>query len=67
MARMGDFRGALQFFENAVQLWPDESAYQSMLGWALYKKNPSEPEWAREHLGKALEMAYCRPRTPAQP
>jgi curved DNA-binding protein CbpA len=56
LVRMGDFRGALQFLDNAVQLWPDESNYQSTLGWALYKKTPAEPERAREHLEKALEL-----------
>ena len=56
LVRMGDFRGALQFLENAVQLWPEESNYQSTLGWALYKKTPPEAERAKEHLEKALEL-----------
>ena len=57
LVRMGDFRGALQFLENAVELWPEESAYQSTLGWSLYKKNPSEPLRAREHLEMAVGLA----------
>jgi tetratricopeptide (TPR) repeat protein len=56
LVRMGDFRGALQFLENAVQLWPQESNYQSTLAWALYKKTPTEPERAKEHLEMALEL-----------
>ena len=57
LVRMGDFRGALQYLENAVELWPDETAYQSLLGWSLYKKNPSEPERAKEHLAAAVALA----------
>lgn len=57
LVKMGDFRGALQFLQNAVDVWPEEAEYQSTLGWALYKKAPSEPERAREHLERALPMA----------
>jgi tetratricopeptide (TPR) repeat protein len=53
---MGDFRGALEYLKNAVEIWPEENAYQSDLGWAYYKKSPSEPEPARLHLEHALEL-----------
>ena len=54
--RVGNFRGALEFLEPAVELWPDEAAYQAALGWALYKKAPPESDRAREHLERALEL-----------
>lgn len=56
LLKMGDFRGALEYLQNAVQVWPDEVAYQSDLGWVYYKKQPQELEPARKHLGKALEL-----------
>jgi curved DNA-binding protein CbpA len=58
LIKAGNFRGALDFAEPAVELWPEECAYQSALGWVLYKKTPSEPERAREHLERA---ARCDP------
>lgn len=56
LLRQGNFRGALEFLETAAELWPDDAAYQSALGWALYKKLPSEPERAREHLERAASL-----------
>ncbi len=56
LVRMGDFRGALEYLQNAVRLFPDECVYQSDLAWAYYKKAPSEPKLAKEHLQRALEL-----------
>lgn len=56
LLNMGDFRGALGYLKNAVDLFPDETVYQSDLGWAYYKKNPPEPELAMEHLERALAL-----------
>jgi tetratricopeptide (TPR) repeat protein len=56
MLRAGNFQGALEFLQGAVQLWPEESAYQSALGWALYKKRPSDPQTARPHLERAIAI-----------
>jgi len=56
LLHQGNFRGALQFLEPAVELWPAEAAYQAALGWALYKKSPSEPQRARRHLERAVEI-----------
>lgn len=56
LMRVGNFRGALEFLEPAVELWPEEAAYQAALGWALYKKTPPEPDRAREHLERAFEI-----------
>jgi curved DNA-binding protein CbpA len=56
LVRQGNFRGALDYLRSAVDLWPEECAYQSALGWTLYKKAPSEPEAAREHLERAARL-----------
>lgn len=56
LLRQGNFRGALEFLAPCVELWPEECAYQSGLGWALYKKSPAEPERAREHLERAARL-----------
>ncbi|MCG8589093.1 MAG: DnaJ domain-containing protein [Proteobacteria bacterium] len=56
LVRMGNFKGAIEFLDSAVQLWPDEAAYQATLGWALFRKAPKEPELAREHLERAVEL-----------
>jgi len=56
LMRQGNFRGAFEFLKPAVDLWPDECAYQSALGWTYYKKMPSEAQAAREHLERALAI-----------
>jgi curved DNA-binding protein CbpA len=57
LLRSGNFAGALEFLRPAVELWPDESDYCSALGWALYRKLPSEPVLAREQLERAIELS----------
>ena len=57
LLRSGNFAGALEFLRPAVELWPDESDYCSALGWALYRKLPSEPVLAREQLERAVELS----------
>lgn len=57
LVRMGNFQGALAYLEPAVELWPDEPAYQSALGWALYKQPRTNAERAREHLEIAASLA----------
>jgi tetratricopeptide (TPR) repeat protein len=56
LVRMGDFKQALEYLQPAVDLWPEECEYQSTLGWALYKKSPSDLVAARTHLEKALSL-----------
>ena len=56
MMRAGNWSGAYEFLRPAVQLWPDECAYQSALGWTLYKKLPSDPSAARTHLEAAVAL-----------
>lgn len=57
LLRSGNFARAIEFLRPAVELWPDESDYCSALGWALYRKLPSEPLLAREHLERAVELS----------
>jgi len=57
LAKMGNFEGALEYFEPAVELWPEEPAYQAGLGWALYKQPQSHVERAMHHLETALSQA----------
>ncbi len=56
LLRAGNFGGALEYLRPAVAIWPDECAYQSALGWALYKKAPPDPKAAREHLERAVAL-----------
>jgi len=56
MLRAGNFNGAHDFLRPAVQLYPEEGAYQSALGWVLYKMRPSDPKNARTHLEKAIGL-----------
>ena len=53
---MGNFVAALDYLEPAVELWPEEPAYQALLGWALYKQPKSDSKRAREHLAIADEQ-----------
>ena len=57
LLRAGKFAAALPFLEPAVTLWPQEANYQSDLGWALYKKAPSDPYTARRYLAEASRLA----------
>lgn len=61
LVRMGDFRGALEYLEPAVELWPDESEYQSALGWALHKQPKADRERAIVHLERAVELDTSDP------
>ena len=56
LINMGDFRGALEYLKNAVELYPNEAVYNSDLAWCYYKKAPSEPQLAHEHVRRALEL-----------
>ena len=57
LIKMGNFLGALEYLQPAVDLWPDEPAYQSALGWSLYKQPASDPARARAHLERAHSQA----------
>ncbi len=57
LIKMGNFEGALEYLEPAVELWPEEPAYQAGLGWALYKQPRSDLVRAANHLEIALGQA----------
>ncbi|MBY0400337.1 DnaJ domain-containing protein [Myxococcota bacterium] len=57
LIKMGNFQGALEYLQSAVDLWPDEPAYRSALGWALYKQPSSNAPAAREQLELAHRQA----------
>jgi hypothetical protein len=54
--RAGQFGGALDLAQGAVNLWPEDAAYQGSLGWCLYKKSPPDEARARQHLEKATQL-----------
>jgi tetratricopeptide (TPR) repeat protein len=56
LMRAGNFRGALEFLERAVALWPDEADYQAALGWSLHRKTPPESARALEHFERAFAL-----------
>ncbi|MCS5638101.1 MAG: DnaJ domain-containing protein [Myxococcota bacterium] len=56
LLRMGDFSGAHPYLASAVELWSEEGVYRSALGWTLYKRSPSDPKAALEHLQAAVEL-----------
>lgn len=56
LLRKGDFAGAFEYLKPVVDLWPEECAYQSALGWCYYKMNPPDTEAARRHLEKSVQM-----------
>ena len=63
LLRMGDFAGALTYLQPAVQLWDQEPAYHSALGWALFKKQNPQLEQAQAHLARAIELGASDPTT----
>jgi tetratricopeptide (TPR) repeat protein len=56
LVKMGNFAGALEYLRPAVELWPEEPAYQAELGWALFRQSRSDATKAREHLEIACEQ-----------
>lgn len=56
LLRKGSFDEALRFLRPAAELAADDAAYRSALGWALYKKQPPEPDAARAELERAIAL-----------
>ena len=56
LLRAGNFRGALEFLEGAVQYWPEEADYQAALAWALHRATPPQSERALEHFERTMEL-----------
>lgn len=63
LVKMGNFQGALEYLQPAVELWPEEPAYRSALGWALYKQPTPNTNLARDHLECAHRQAPDDPIT----
>lgn len=57
LLKMGNFDGALEYLEPAVELWPEEPAYQASLGWALFRQPRRDVERAIQHLDLAAQKA----------
>ncbi|MEE3332170.1 MAG: DnaJ domain-containing protein [Myxococcota bacterium] len=62
LAKMGDFRGAAELLESAVQIWPEESEYHAALGFARFKKSPTDLEGARASLDVAIDLRPTNPQ-----
>ena len=55
LMRAGNFRGASEFLERAVQTYAAEPEYHAAYAWALHRKQPPENERALQHFERALE------------
>lgn len=56
LLRKGAFDEALQFLRPAAELDRNDAAYQSALGWALFKKQQPEQDAARSYLERAVAL-----------
>ncbi len=54
LMRAGNFRGAAEFLERAVQTYDAEPEYHGALAWALHRKTPPDNPRARAHFERAL-------------
>jgi len=62
LMRAGNFRGAADFLEKAVQTYGDEPEYHAAFAWALHRKLPPENERALEHFEVALSRGGEQPQ-----
>jgi tetratricopeptide (TPR) repeat protein len=56
LLRAGNFKGAAEFLERAVQTYDVEPEYHASLGWALHRRNPPDNALALAHFERALEL-----------
>ncbi|HEU4431713.1 MAG TPA: DnaJ domain-containing protein [Myxococcota bacterium] len=54
LMRAGNFRGAAEFLEKAVQTYGAEPDYHAALAWALHRRTPPDNARALEHFERAL-------------
>jgi len=54
LMRAGNFRGAAEFLERAVQTYSAEPDYHAALAWALHRRTPPDNARALEHFERAL-------------
>ena len=62
LIRAGNFRGAADFLEKAVQTYATEPEYHAALAWALHRKTPPENARALEHFEFALAHTGDQPQ-----
>ncbi len=54
LMRAGNFRGAVEFLERAVQTYDAEPEYHDALAWALHRRTPPDNDRALQHFERAL-------------
>jgi tetratricopeptide (TPR) repeat protein len=54
LMRAGNFRGAAEFLEQAVQTYEAEPEYHAALAWTLHRKTPPDNARALQHFERAL-------------
>jgi curved DNA-binding protein CbpA len=62
LIRAGNFRGALQLLERAVQTYEREADYHGLLAWALHRTTPPDNARALQHFERALELGGEEPQ-----
>jgi len=62
LMRGGNFRGAAELLERAVQTYDAEPEYHGALAWALFRKNPPDRERALQHFERALAEGGEQPQ-----
>jgi len=53
----GATKYAKSFFEEAIDLDPEQAEFYMDLGWAIFRDNPLKASEAAEYIGKAIEVA----------
>lgn len=56
LLRKGAFDDALGFLRPAAEICADDAAYHCALGWALFKKQQSDPDAGRAALERAVRL-----------
>jgi DnaJ-class molecular chaperone len=54
LMRAGNFRGAAEFLERAVQTYDAEPEYHGAFAWALHRRTPPDNQRALHHFERAL-------------
>jgi tetratricopeptide (TPR) repeat protein len=54
LMRAGNFRGAAEFLEKAVQTYDAEPEYHAAFAWALHRKTPPDNAAALQHFERAV-------------
>jgi len=62
LMRGGNFRGAAELLERAVQTYDAEPEYHGALAWALFRKTPPDSARALQHFERALAEGGEQPQ-----